>query len=89
MPVSKYEALRDMLNVTMHWYGFQTFTMRLSFSSFDESVYVERSLLQYSFSAASAFDTFSGVENSAISALARVLFTTPGFSHFSSLGFST
>ena len=28
MPVSKYEALRDMLNVTMHWYGFQMLTMR-------------------------------------------------------------
>ena len=28
MPVSKYEALRDMLNVTMHWYGFQMLTIR-------------------------------------------------------------
>ena len=28
MPVSKYEALRDMLKVTMHWYGFQMLIIR-------------------------------------------------------------
>ena len=35
MPVSKYEAERDMLNVTMHWYGFQMLTVRFNFSSPD------------------------------------------------------
>ena len=28
MPLSKKDAERDMLNVTMHWYWFHTFTMR-------------------------------------------------------------
>ncbi len=37
IPDSKYEALRDMLKVTMHWYGFQMLTMRSSFSSEDET----------------------------------------------------
>ena len=27
MPLSKNEALRDILKVTMHWYWFQTFTI--------------------------------------------------------------
>ncbi len=30
IPVSKYDAERDMLNVTMHWYWFQTLTIRSS-----------------------------------------------------------
>ena len=46
MPVSKYEAERDMLNVTMHWYGFQMLTMRSSRSSPDFTVYVESSSVQ-------------------------------------------
>ena len=37
MPVSKKEALRDMLKVTMHWYGFQMLTIRSSRSSPDSS----------------------------------------------------
>ena len=32
-----------MLNVTMHWYGFQTLTMRLSFSSGESSTYAPSS----------------------------------------------
>ena len=32
IPVSKNDAERDMLNVTMHWYGFQMLTIRSSFS---------------------------------------------------------
>ena len=46
MPVSKYEAVRDMLKVTMHWYGFQMFTIRLSFSSGDVTCYFESRLSQ-------------------------------------------
>src|SRR5688572_17147001 len=77
-----------MLNVTMHWYGFHTFTMRLSFSSGDETRYVESSPSHLDCSAASAAATCSGLENAAISASARFLLMTSGFSHFSSLGFS-
>ena len=33
IPVSKNDADRDMLNVTMHWYWFQMLTIRSSFSS--------------------------------------------------------
>ena len=38
IPVSKYEAERDMLNVTMHWYWFQMLTIRSSFSSVERTV---------------------------------------------------
>ncbi len=31
-----------MLNVTMHWYGFQMLTMRFSFSSGDSTLYTLR-----------------------------------------------
>lgn len=37
MPVSKYDAERDMLNVTMHWYWFQMLTIRSSFSSVERT----------------------------------------------------
>ena len=37
IPVSNNEALRDILNVTMHCYGFQMFTIRFSFSSADST----------------------------------------------------
>ena len=41
IPVSKYEAERDMLNVTMHWYGFQMLTMRSSRGSPELTVYLD------------------------------------------------
>ena len=46
MPVSKYEAERDMLKVTMHWYGFQMLTMRSRRGSPVFTVYVESIFVQ-------------------------------------------
>ena len=73
MPVSKYEALRDMLKVTMHWYAFQMLTIRFSFSSFDESSYKPSKPFQCSRSLASAAVTWAVVENASGDDSLRVL----------------
>ena len=47
IPVSKYDAERDRLNVTMHWYWFQMLTIRSSFSSVLDTWYVDSRSVQY------------------------------------------
>ncbi len=73
MPVSKYEAERDMLYVTMHWYWFQMLTMRSSFSSVDSTVYEPSKWSQYALSLANSASAFSLVSKRASSAEGRSL----------------
>ena len=89
MPLSKNDAERDMLNVTMHWYWFQMLTMRSSFALPVEQVKTPRSESQCALSAANARSTFAAVSNFARMACAGFLLITPLRSHLSFSGSST
>ena len=74
-PLSKNEAEREKLNVIMHWYWFQMFTMRFSRSSSDVSTYLSRRLSHIAFSSAKAASTASTVAKRLIVSRAFVLLT--------------
>ena len=90
MPVSKNDAERDMLNVTMHWYWFQMLTIRSSFSSSDFTEYVDSRPVQCARSCSNAASVCSVVAKRPSSACARSLLMTwwASSAHFSSSGFS-
>ena len=89
-PVSKYEAERDMLKVTMHWYGFQMLTMRSSRSSPRLDLVLREHVRPVVAQLGERrVHLLGGREARRSSPRAGSLLTTPGFSHFSSTGFST
>ena len=90
IPVSKNDAERDMLNVTMHWYWFQMLTIRSSFSSSDFTEYVDSRPVQCARSCSNAASVCSVVAKRPSSACARSLLMTwwASSAHFSSSGFS-
>ena len=92
IPVSKYDAERDMLNVTMHWYWFQMLTIRSSFSSVLDTEYVDSRSVQYVLQRRRTPRRPAPPSRTGSSrAWARSLLTTwwASSAHFASSGFST
>ena len=73
----------------MHWYWFQTFTIRSSLASLVPTRKRERRSRHTSDSSRKAASTLVSESNLERSAVARALLITPGADHFSASGFST
>src|SRR5208283_282597 len=79
-----------MLNVAMHWYAFQMFTMRFVCTSGVSTWHSPSNSFQYSPSLLNAASAFAATRYLAIAAFADFLLMTceSGGSNFSSRGFS-